>query len=96
MMWLPRSLAARVVTFSTLWAVLALVVIATVVSTLFRDASNRGFESLLSANLFNLIASVNVVDSELAGSPELGDARDHSNLPVSPLRQRNRPVTPWA
>ena len=75
MMWLPRSLAARVVTFSTLWAVLALVVIATVVSTLFRDASNRGFESLLSANLFNLIASVNVVDSELAGSPELGDAR---------------------
>ena len=69
MMWLPRSLAARVVTFSTLWAVLALVVIATVVSTLFRDASNRGFESLLSANLFNLIASVNVVDSELAGSP---------------------------
>lgn len=75
MRWLPKSLAARVVTFSTIWAVLALVVIATVVSALFREASHRGFESLLSANLFNLIASVNVVDSELIGSPELGDAR---------------------
>ncbi|MDP3897253.1 MAG: ATP-binding protein [Mesorhizobium sp.] len=73
---LPRSLAARVITFSTIWAIVALVVIATVVSSLFREASERGFDSLLSANLFNLIASVGASpDGQLTGNPELGDPR---------------------
>lgn len=73
---LPHSLAARVVTFSTVWAILALVVIATVVSSLFREASERGFDSLLSANMFNLIASVGATeDGQLTGNPELGDER---------------------
>ena len=55
-----RSLAFRVIAFSTLWAMVALVVIATVISALFRQASERGFESLLTAHLFNLIGSVGV------------------------------------
>lgn len=76
MNWLPKSLAARVISFSTIWAIVALVVIATVVSALFRDASQRGFDSLLSANLFNLVASIGAgEDGLLDGSPELGDER---------------------
>src|SRR5690606_42133385 len=66
--------AFRVVAFSTLWAVLALVVIATIISALFRQASERGFESLLTAHLFNLISSVGVDESgRLSGAPNLGD-----------------------
>ena len=44
-----NSLTFRVVAFSTLWAVVALVVISTVISSLFRQVSERGFESLLTA-----------------------------------------------
>lgn len=70
------SLTVRVIAFSTLWAVLTLVIIATVISTLFRQASERGFESLLSAHLFNLISTVSVTeDGWLQGNPNLGDLR---------------------
>jgi len=72
----PRSLAVRVVAFSTVWAVVALVVIYTVIATLYRNASERGFESLLQAHLFNLIGSVGVdPDGTLSGGPDLGDLR---------------------
>ena len=72
----PRSLAFRVIAFSTGWAILALIVISTVISTLYRQASERGFDSLLSAHLFNLIGSVGVSDQGvLTGSPNLGDLR---------------------
>jgi signal transduction histidine kinase len=71
-----NSLAFRVVAFSTLWALVALVVIATIISTLFRQASEQGFESLLTAHLFNLISSVGVGgDGALQGQPNLGDLR---------------------
>ncbi|TIX55340.1 MAG: histidine kinase, partial [Mesorhizobium sp.] len=56
----PRSLAFRVIAFSTIWAILTLVVIFTLITTLYRQASERGFDSLLSAHLFNLIGSVGV------------------------------------
>ena len=73
--WL-NSLTFRVVAFSTLWAIVALVVIATIIATLFRQASERGFESLMTAHLFNLISSVGVSDDgALVGSPNLGDLR---------------------
>lgn len=72
----PRSLAFRVIAFSTGWAILALIVISTVISTLYRQASERGFDSLLSAHLFNLIGSVGVNEQGvLSGSPNLGDLR---------------------
>lgn len=71
-----NSLAFRVVAFSTVWALVALVVIATIISALFRQASERGFESLLTAHLFNLISSVGVsADGALQGEPNLGDLR---------------------
>jgi signal transduction histidine kinase len=78
----PRSLAFRVVSFSTVWAVIALIVIATVISSLYRQASERGFENLLAAHLFNLISSVGASkDGVLQGRPDLGDLR--FNIPRS-------------
>ncbi len=70
------SLAFRVVAFSTVWAIVALIVIFTLITTLYRQASERGFDSLLSAHLFNLIGSVGISETgELTGSPDLGDLR---------------------
>ncbi|TPL07561.1 GHKL domain-containing protein [Mesorhizobium sp. B2-4-14] len=72
----PRSLTFRVIAFSTVWAILTLVVIFTLITTLYRQASERGFDSLLSAHLFNLIGSVGVSDTgALTGAPDLGDLR---------------------
>lgn len=72
----PRSLSFRVVAVSTLWAVVALILIATVISTLFRQVSERGFDNVLSAHLFNLIGSVGLSqDGRLTGRPNLGDLR---------------------
>ena len=72
----PRSLTFRVIAFSTVWAIVALVVIYTVIATLYRQTSERGFDSLLSAHLFNLIGSVGVsAAGELTGGPNLGDLR---------------------
>ena len=71
-----NTLTFRVVAFSTLWAMVTLVVIATVISTLYRQASERSFDSLLSAHLFNLISSVGITaDGRLEGAPDLGDLR---------------------
>ncbi|MGB3389828.1 MAG: ATP-binding protein [Pseudaminobacter sp.] len=71
-----RSLTFRVIAFSTVWAIVALVVIYTVIATLYRQASERGFESLLSAHLFNLIGSVGLSEQDmLTGRPDLGDLR---------------------
>jgi len=72
---LPRSLTVRVIAFSTVWAVLALIIISTFISSLYRQAAERGFESLLSAHLFNLISSVGVSNGRLEGIVNLGDLR---------------------
>lgn len=71
-----RSLAFRVLALSTLWAVLALVVVSTIVSSLYRQNAERSFTSLLQAHLFNLVSSVDVTpDGRLTGTPNLGDIR---------------------
>ncbi|MBO6719163.1 MAG: GHKL domain-containing protein [Rhizobiaceae bacterium] len=73
---LLRSLTFRVIAFSTVWAIVALIVIATVISSLFRESSERGFQNLLSAHLFNLVSSVSVTEGGfLTGNPNLGDLR---------------------
>ena len=72
----PRSLTFRVIAFSTVWAIVTLVIIFTLITTLYRQASERGFDSLLSAHLFNLIGSIGISDSgALTGAPDLGDLR---------------------
>ena len=71
-----RSLTFRVVALSTIWAIVTLIIIFTLITTLYRQTSERGFDSLLSAHLFNLIGSVGISDSGvLTGSPDLGDLR---------------------
>ncbi|PRD45996.1 histidine kinase [Phyllobacterium phragmitis] len=60
---------------------MALVVVATVISTLYREASERSFQRLLSAHLFSLVGAVSVSpDGELQGRPELGEIRYSSPL----------------
>ena len=50
--------------------------IGVVISTLYRQGSERGFQDLLRAQLYNVINSIVVNDkSVLAGSPQLGDLR---------------------
>ena len=72
----PRSLAARIVALSTLWAIVTLIATSTIISTLYRQASERGFTSLLSAHLFNLISAVGVTEAgTLTGTVDLGDLR---------------------
>lgn len=71
-----RSLSFRVVTFSTLWAVAALVVIATLISSLYRDAAERGFRDLLTAHLYSLVTAVGVSpEGALEGAPDLYDLK---------------------
>lgn len=83
----------RVVAFSTIWAVIALIAISAVIATLYRQTAERGFESVLSAHLFNLIGSVGLTDSGfLTGSPDLGDLR--FSIPNSGWYYSVEPVSP--
>ena len=71
-----RSVAFRVIAFSTVWAIITLVIIGTVISALYYRSSVRSFRTLLSAHLFNLVSSVSVSDDgTLSGNPDLGDLR---------------------
>lgn len=72
----PRSLTARVLLLATLWSALALVVIALVISALYRQSAERSFTDLLRAQLYNVINSVAIgPDNNLVGNPQLGDLR---------------------
>ncbi|MGL4488848.1 MAG: histidine kinase, partial [Rhizobiaceae bacterium] len=73
---LPNSLAQRAIALSTIWAAISLVIIAGFITSLYRDAAEKNFSSLLSAHLFNLIAATSIDrEGRLQGSPELGDLR---------------------
>ncbi|OHV75655.1 HAMP domain-containing sensor histidine kinase [Rhizobium sp. LCM 4573] len=72
----PRSLTARVLLLATAWSALALVVIAIVISALYRQSAERAFTDLLRAQLYNVINSVSIgEDNALVGNPQLGDLR---------------------
>ena len=73
---LPRSLTARVIFLTSLWAVLALFVAGALISTLYERTARQGFENLLGAQLYNLVNAVSVdADGRLQGNPDLGDLR---------------------
>ena len=68
------SLTARVLLFASVWAVIALVVIAIVISQLYRAGSERAFGDLLRAHLNSVINAVSIDDDgRLSGNPQLGD-----------------------
>lgn len=75
-----NSLSLRVITLSTVWTIISLLAVATVISTLYRDSRQQSFEELLSAQLFSLIASVSAPDGQLTGNPDLGEVRYSSPL----------------
>jgi signal transduction histidine kinase len=61
---------------ATAWSALALVVIAVVISALYRQSAERAFTDLLRAQLYNVINSVSIgQDNNLVGNPQLGDLR---------------------
>ncbi len=69
-----RSLTFRVVTLSTILAVVAMIAIATVISTLYQNRAQRDFDNILNANLFTLLGAVGLSESgQLQGAPNLGD-----------------------
>ncbi|WP_343314777.1 ATP-binding protein [Brucella sp. BE17] len=66
---------------STLWVIAALVVVATLIGTLYGDAARSNFERLLTAHLFSLVGAVSVsTEGALQGRPELGELRYSSPL----------------
>ena len=68
------SLTARVLLFASIWAVIALVAIAIVISQLYRAGSERAFGDLLRAHLNSVINAVSInADGQLSGNPQLGD-----------------------
>ncbi|MDF2369248.1 MAG: ATP-binding protein [Rhizobiaceae bacterium] len=72
----PRSLAARVLTVATLWAVIALFVTGVLILTSYRNSAERGFRDLLRAQLYNAINSVSLGNNgRLLGTLQLGDLR---------------------
>ena len=70
------SLTVRVIAFSSFWAIAAFTVIGGLISTLYSQTASRGFEELLTAQLYNIVNAVTVTpEGQLAGSPDLGDLR---------------------
>ncbi|MGB8818193.1 MAG: ATP-binding protein [Rhizobiaceae bacterium] len=73
---LPNSLTMRAIALSTFWAALSLFVIANVINTLYRNAAEKSYANILSAQLFSLIAAADIDKTgKLNGAPELGDIR---------------------
>ena len=71
-----RSLTARVLLVTSIWIAVALVVIALVISHLYRQGAEKSFDDLLRAQLYNVINSVSIgKDGRLDGHPELGDLK---------------------
>ncbi|MEX6505609.1 ATP-binding protein [Jiella sp. M17.18] len=70
------SLTARVILLTSLWTLVALAVAAGLISTLYERTATRGFEDLLTAQLYNLVNSVTAGENgDLSGNPDLGDLR---------------------
>ena len=77
-----NSLATRFLAISALWSIIALVITAILLTTLYKNNAQRNFQELLSAHLYNLMG---VVDRDengvLTGNPNLGDP--HFQQPFS-------------
>ena len=77
----PNSLAFRLLAMIAMWTSLALLATGLILSTIFRNNSERDFERLLLAHAYNIMGAIDVDDSgKLAGSPNLGDPRFISPL----------------
>ncbi|MEK6255973.1 MAG: ATP-binding protein [Chloroflexota bacterium] len=70
------TLSFRLFLFTTLWMLVALAIVAVLVSRDYRTTVEKQFENLITANLYNLMGSIKRSDDgKLVGAPQLGDGR---------------------
>lgn len=70
------SLTVRVLLLATVWSAIAVIGISIAISRLYRESTDRGFNDLLRAQLYNVINAVAINDQQaLSGTPQLGDLR---------------------
>jgi signal transduction histidine kinase len=72
----PGTLTRRLFLLTSLWAVIAVTLIAVVLTEAYQRNAERRFSELLLANLYNLMGTIEPGDDgKLTGRPELGDSR---------------------
>ena len=70
------TLSLRLFLLTSVWALVSVALIALVLTRAYRDSAEKRFGELLTANLYNLMASVEAgPDGGLTGTPDLRDAR---------------------
>jgi signal transduction histidine kinase len=70
-----KSLTARVLLYTTLWALIGLVIIGFVISDLYSRAAERNLQDLLRTQLYSVVnsISINPEDKSLQGDPPMND-----------------------
>ena len=77
-----NSLASRFLAISALWSIVALAVTAVLLTSLYKSNTQKSFQELLTAHLYNLMGSVDLDENgDLLGAPNLGDP--HFRQPYS-------------
>ena len=77
-----HTLAARLFVYTSLAAIVGVIVVAFVISLEYRRNAERRVDDILTANLYNLMGNVEFSpEGKLTGSPNLGDSR--YNIPGS-------------
>ncbi|MFK7901654.1 MAG: ATP-binding protein [Nitratireductor sp.] len=71
-----KTLVSRLFILSALWAIVSISLVAFLLSNGYRDNAEEGLRDLLKANLYSLMANVEIDDEgKLTGTPDLRDAR---------------------
>jgi signal transduction histidine kinase len=72
----PGTLSRRLFLLTSLWAAVSIALVAFLLSEAYRQNAQRRFAELVTANLYNLMGSVEPgSDGRLSGTPDLGDPR---------------------
>jgi signal transduction histidine kinase len=72
----PGSLSFRLFLLNSLWAAISIALVAFLLSQAYRQNAERRFAELATANLYNLMGSIEPgADGKLVGAPQLGDSR---------------------
>ena len=72
----PGTLSLRLFLLTSLWALFSVALVAFVLSQAYRQNAERRFAELVTANLYNLLGSVQAdATGKLAGQPDLRDPR---------------------
>lgn len=72
----PGTLSRRLFLLTSLWAIVSVALVAFLLSEAYRQNAQRRFAELVTANLYNLMGSVEPgTDGRLSGTPDLGDPR---------------------